>query len=67
MTEEQHKQMRAKVDILRSMAGSDPDIALSVLTFTLLQVAYEHDIMFASLVKNIAELHIVQMMEENNE
>jgi len=50
---------QTKLDIIRSMAGSDPDLALSVLSYALMHIAHENKIMFASVIQNLAVLEIM--------
>lgn len=50
---------RAKLDIITSMAGSDPEMALSVLSYALMHIAHDNRIMFASVIQNLAMLEIM--------
>ena len=50
---------RAKLDIITSMAGPDPEMALAVLSYALMHVAHDNDIMFASVVQNLSILEIM--------
>ena len=50
---------RAKLDIITSMAGPDPEMALAVLSYALMHVAHDNDIMFASVVQNLSILGIM--------
>jgi len=51
--------VRAKLDIVMSMVGTDPDMALSVLSYALMHVAHNNKIMFASVIQNLAVLEIM--------
>lgn len=50
---------RAKLDIITSMAGPDPEMALAVLSYALMHVAHDNEIMFASVVQNLSILEIM--------
>jgi hypothetical protein len=50
---------RAKLDIITSMAGPDPEMALAVLSYALMHIAHDNDIMFASVVQNLSILEIM--------
>ena len=50
---------QAKLDIICGMAGSDPEMALSVLSYALMHVAHANRIMFASVIENLAKLEIM--------
>ena len=50
---------RAKLDIITSMAGPDPEMALAVLSYALMHIAHDNDIMFASVVQNLSKLEIM--------
>jgi hypothetical protein len=50
---------KAKLNIITSMAGSDPDMALSVLSYALMRIAHDNKIMFASVIQNLAVLEIM--------
>ena len=51
--------VRAKLDIVMSMVGTDPDMALSVLSYALMHVAHNNKVMFASVIRNLALLEIM--------
>jgi hypothetical protein len=51
--------VRAKLDIVMSMVGTDPDMALSVLSYALMHVAHNNKVMFASVIQNLAVLEIM--------
>ena len=59
MNEKTIASARAKLQIICSMAGSDPDMALSVLSYALMHVAHENKVMFASVIHNLAVLEIM--------
>lgn len=50
---------RAKLDIITSMAGPDPEMALAVLSYALMHVAHSNRVMFASVIQNLAILEIM--------
>ena len=50
---------KAKLNIITSMAGSDPDMALGILSYALMRIAHDNKIMFASVVHNLAILEIM--------
>lgn len=50
---------RAKLDIITSMAGPDPEMALAVLSYALMHVAHDNRVMFASVIQNLAILEIM--------
>lgn len=50
---------RAKLDIITSMAGPDPEMALAVLSYALMHIAHENRVMFASVIQNLAILEIM--------
>ena len=51
--------VRAKLDIVLSMVGKEPDMALSILSYALMNVAHSNKVMFASVVQNLAVLEIM--------
>ena len=51
--------VRAKLDIITSMAGPDPEMALAVLSYALLHVAHDNRILFASVIQNLAMLEVM--------
>jgi hypothetical protein len=57
---------RAKLEIINSMAGPDPDMALAVLSYVLMHVAHENKVMFASVVHNLAMLEIIHQRENGH-
>ena len=54
---------RAKLDIITSMAGPDPEMALAVLSYALMHVAHDNNVMFASVIQNLAILEIISQRE----
>ena len=50
---------RAKLDIITSMAGPDPEMALAVLSYALMHIAHDNRIMFASVIQNLSILEIM--------
>ena len=58
---------RAKLDIITSMAGPDPEMALAVLSYALMHIAHDNRIMFASVIQNLSILEIMFHMEANHE
>ena len=63
MNEKTLASARAKLDIITSMAGSDPEMALSILSYALIHVSHNNGIMFASLIQNLAVLEIMVQQE----
>ena len=59
MNEKTAASARAKLDIITSMAGPDPEMALAVLSYALMHIAHDNDIMFASVVQNLSILEIM--------
>ena len=59
MTEKAMASARAKLDIITSMAGPDPEMALAVLSYALMHVAHDNRVMFASVIQNLAILEIM--------
>jgi hypothetical protein len=59
MTKKNMDSAKAKLDIITSMAGSDPEMALSILSYALIHVAHENNVMFASLIQNLSILEIM--------
>ncbi len=59
MTKKTVDSARAKLDIITSMAGPDPEMALAVLSYALMHVAHDNEIMFASVVQNLSILEIM--------
>jgi hypothetical protein len=57
---------RAKLDIITSMAGPDPEMALAVLSYALMHMAHENNVMFASVVQNLAILEIIHQRENGH-
>jgi len=59
MNEKTMASARAKLDIITSMAGPDPEMALAVLSYALMHVAHDNRVMFASVIQNLAILEIM--------
>jgi hypothetical protein len=59
MNEKTAASARAKLDIITSMAGPDPEMALAVLSYALMHIAHENRVMFASVIQNLAILEIM--------
>jgi len=58
---------QAKLDIICGMAGSDPEVALCVLSYALMHVAHANNVMFASVVENLAKLEIMILTGDHND
>lgn len=56
-TPSQLENMKRKITLLRSMAGTETDTALGVLSYALIDVAVEHDIAFYSLIGNLSDIY----------
>lgn len=57
---------RAKLEIITSMAGPDPDMALAVLSYALMHVAHDNRVMFASVIQNLAMLEIMAQQGDHH-
>lgn len=66
MTKKNMDSAKAKLDIITSMAGSDPEMALSILSYALIHVAHENNVMFASVIQNLSVLEIMFAVGENH-
>jgi len=64
MNEKTMASARAKLDIITSMAGPDPEMALAVLSYALMHVAHDNRVMFASVIQNLAILEIMAQQGE---
>jgi hypothetical protein len=58
---------RAKLDLITSMAGPDPEMALAVLSYALMHIAHDNRIMFASVIQNLAILEIMAQQGDHHE
>jgi hypothetical protein len=52
-----HDDMHAKVSIVLSMAGREPDKMLSVLSYALIHATIQHDVSFSSIVRVLADIY----------
>ena len=59
--------VRAKLDIITSMAGPDPEMALAVLSYALMHVARDNRVMFASVIQNLAVIEIMTQTGDHHE
>ena len=57
--------MNKKLDIIKSFVGTDPDAALTVLTYALVHTGFNHGAEFHSIVKNLALIweHVESQLE----
>lgn len=57
--------MNKKLDIIKSFLGTDPDTALTVLTYALVHTGFNHGAEFHSIVKNLALIweHVGSQLE----
>jgi hypothetical protein len=67
MNEKTAASARAKLDIITSMAGPDPEMALAVLSYALMHIAHDNRIMFASVIQNLAILEIMAQQGDHHE
>jgi len=67
MNEKTAASARAKLDIITSMAGPDPEMALAVLSYALMHIAHDNRIMFASVIQNLAILEIMAHTGDHHE
>ena len=66
-TKEAAKAVQAKVELVMSMCGRDPGMKLAVLSYALVFTSIEAEVTFASLIKNLAEIHDVQYEQGEEE
>jgi hypothetical protein len=62
--------MNKKLDLIKSFIGTDPDIALTVMTYALVHTGFNHGAEFHSIVKNLALIweHVEsQLIEDEGE
>lgn len=52
-----HDDMHAKVSIVLSMAGREPDKMLSVLSYALIHATIQHEVEFSSIVRVLADIY----------
>jgi hypothetical protein len=57
MSDAEFKSMKTKVDLVMSMSGKDPETALTVLSHALVFTTVKEEIMFSSVVRNLAEMY----------
>lgn len=66
-SEAEAKDIQAKVQLVMSMCGRDPGMKLTVLSYALVFTSLEAEVTFASLIKNLAEIHDVQYEQGEEE
>ena len=49
--------MKRKITLLRSIAGTNTDTALAVLSYTMIDVVVENDIALHSLIQNLCSIY----------
>ena len=49
--------MKRKITLLRSMAGTDTDTALAVLSYTMIDIVVENEIALHSLILNLCSIY----------
>jgi hypothetical protein len=57
----------AKLDIIFGIVGPDADMALAILSYALMRLAHDNNIMFASVIKNLAVLDILKYGADDEE
>lgn len=64
---EDHDDMHAKVSIVLSMAGREPDKMLSVLSYALIHATIQHEIEFSSIVHVLADIYEERLESEEGD
>ena len=57
--------MSKKLDLIKSFIGTNPDIALTVLTYALVHTSFTHGAEFHSIIKNLTLIweHVESQIE----
>jgi hypothetical protein len=62
-----HDDMHAKVSIILGMAGREPDMMLSVLSYALIHATIQHDVSFSSVVRVLADIYEERLESEGEQ
>lgn len=57
MSDAEFKSIKAKTDLVMSMAGANPETALTVLSHALIFTTIDAEVLFSSVVRNLAEMY----------
>ena len=70
LTDEERKNIATKTSLLLSMAGSNAETALTVLSYALINTTIKANVTFSSVVRNLAEIYEAERAareDDNNE
>jgi hypothetical protein len=66
MSDAEFKSIKAKTDLVMSMAGANPETALTVLSHALIFTTLKAGVLFSSVVRNLAEMY-EDTIEQHND
>ena len=67
MSDAEFKSMKTKTELVMSMSGANPETALTVLSHALIITTLNAEVLFSSVIRNLAEMYETAIEQHNDD